>query len=195
MTPHTPPLATRIVRATVFAAAGILLLLAMPASATPDNQGTIKVHEAGSLGDESNDPHVVCSFYVEGFNMQASSGSLVIDQHAPTGSANVVTTTWTANDVVGDGFADHHFLNGPFSLAAGHYKVFVGDEQHDKMKTFWVDPCQSSSSTTSTSETTTSTSQTETTTNEIPFFPSGTSMGLGALGAAVAGVLMLRRRI
>jgi hypothetical protein len=197
MKPHPPTkLATRIAHATVLAAAAILLLLAMPGAATPSNNGTVKVHNFADLGDVSNDPQPGCAFYVEGFGMEATSGTLTIDQQPPTGTANVVSTTWASNDAANDGFADHHFLNGPFNLPAGHYKLFVSDTQHDKQKVFTVEctpPCEEDCPT----STTTTTSETNSTTpsTEIPFFPPGPGLALGSLGAAVAGFLMVRRKL
>jgi hypothetical protein len=106
---------------------------------SPDcnNNGTVKVHTQGDIGSMENDPHVDCPFYVEGFNMDASHGSLVIKSWPPTGAKTVVMdTTWTADS---GGSDSHHFLNGPYTLPSGHYKLFVEDTKHDKMKVFWVD--------------------------------------------------------
>lgn len=176
--PNRDPHSLRPTALTALAVGVSLLVFALGGGAASDNQGTIKVHNPGDVGDESNDPHVGCIFYVEGVNMQATTGTLVIQSWPPTGNMTVVVnTTWIAADAPADGFADHHFLNGPYNLTAGHYKVFVSDAKHDKMKTFWVDcvpPCiidcgptttSTSSSTTSTSATNTSTSESSTTTS------------------------------
>jgi len=198
----------------------LLLFLAIPSGAVPSNHGTVKIQNTEDLGQQSNDPKPGCPFYVEGFGMNAASGTLVIDQQAPTGTANVVSTTWTANDVSLDGFPDHHFLNGPFNLPEGHYKLYVSDTPHDKMKVFKVEcapPCTSdcepcttdcttTTGTTSTSETsttdtstsetsTTDTSTSETSTTQVPVFPTGTAAVLGTVGALGGSLLMLRRKL
>ena len=194
----TPEHRTRAAAALLAAGCALLLFLAIPGNATPDNQGTIKVHNPGDVGDESNDPHVGCSFFVEGFNMEAASGTLVIKSWPPTGDMSVVVdTTWAADD---DEDAGHHFLNGPYSLGDGHYKVFVSDEQHDKMKTFWVEcqqPCERDCGTGTTTETgTTQTGTTDTgTTTQVPVFPTAASLALGGIGALGGAFLVLRRRL
>ncbi|HUR63730.1 MAG TPA: hypothetical protein VM241_04530 [Candidatus Thermoplasmatota archaeon] len=170
-----------------------LAALATPAMATqpcPDedtsdacnNSGTVKVHTINDLGSPSNDPHVDCPFYVEGFNMNASSGTLVIKAWPPTGDKTVVVNdTWAMDDPDQD---NHHFLNGPYTLPTGHYKLSVSDTLNDKHKVFWVD-C----------EQTTTTGTTTGTTTEIPFFPSTTALVVGIGGAALGSLFMLRRRL
>lgn len=211
-----PPTRRRLALTTAlfaFVVAG-LLALGTPAMAkkvcddtsTDDdcnNSGDVKVHTANDIGSPNNDPHVACPFYVEGFNMNATSGTLVIKSWPPTGDKSVVVdTTWTADA----GTPAHHFLNGPYSLDSGHYKLFVSDSLNDKHKVFWVD-CES---TTTTGTTTGTTSQppcdctTETTppgttsgtpTTQIPFFPSTTSMLVGVGGAALGVLMVVRRRL
>jgi hypothetical protein len=180
---------------------GALIALATPVLADPptcddgnndtpecNNSGDVKVHTANDIGSPENDPHVDCPFFVEGFNMNASSGTLVIKSWPPTGDKSVVLSdTWTATDPDQD---NHHFLNGPYSLPAGHYKLFVSDTQHDKHKVFWVDCEETTTTTTSTSGTTTTT-----TTTEIPFFPSSTALLVGAAGAIGGSLFLLRRRL
>lgn len=150
-----------------------LLLLSMtPVSAKQGddggngNPGTIKVHdEADADPDQRNEPHVDCEdFWVEGFNMAADSGDLTFFSWPPTGDKSVVLEAeWTADD----GEPEHHFLAGPFTLPAGHYRAEAtnaekggggpdddgdddgGDEgdddgsdgTHTKKKMFWVEEC------------------------------------------------------
>jgi hypothetical protein len=165
-----------------------------------NNSGDVKVHTANDIGSTTNDPHVDCPFYVEGFNMDATSGDLTIKSWPPTGDKTVVIdSSWTADA----GTPANHFLNGPYSLSSGHYKLFVEDSLNDKHKVFWVD-CEDTT-TTSTSTTTTSPgcqqdcTTTETTsgtpTTQIPFFPSTTSLLIGAGGAVMGTLLMIRRRL
>ena len=141
--------------------AGLILISALAGNAANpgiDNSGDIKVHVLGAIGDPANDPHVGCPFYIEGFNMDASNGTLEIESWPPTGNGAVVlSTTWAKDD---SNVAGHHFINGPYTLADGHYKVYASDQKHDKMKVFWVDcnPTTSSSSSPPTSTGTQSTS-------------------------------------
>lgn len=196
---HAPTPNARTAAAALFAACA-LTLFALPAIATDDNQGDIKVHSPDGTGEPANEPHVGCSFFIEGFNMEAASGTLVIRSWPPTNEGNttvVLNTTWTADDQEVEG---HHFLAGPFTLAAGHYKVFASDVRHDKMKVFWVD-CEGTSTETETgtgTETGTETGTTTgvaTTTTAIPVFPTATALVLGSVGALGGAFLMLRRRL
>jgi hypothetical protein len=183
-----------------------LAALATPVAATPpactdgnsdtpecNNSGDVKVHTFNDTGSEKNDPHVDCPFYVEGFNMDASSGTLVIKSWPPTGDKSVVLSdTWTADA----GTPANHFLNGPYSLPSGHYKLFVSDTQHDKHKVFWVDcPSETTSTTTGPGCVEGCQTSTTTTTTEIPFFPSAAALGVGVLGAIGGTLFMLRRRL
>ncbi|MEA3204218.1 MAG: hypothetical protein QOI63_1898 [Thermoplasmata archaeon] len=181
-----PPLTTLLLLGSLALAA-----LATPAAAscadtdTSDacnNSGDVKVHTANDIGSAENDPHVACPFYVEGFNMNATSGTLVVKSWPPTGNmSEVLSDTWTADA----GVPASHFLNGPYSLPSGHYKLFVSDVQHDKHKVFWVD-CE---------QTTTTTSGTTTTSTEIPVFPSAAALAVGVLGAVGGAAFVLRRRL
>lgn len=119
-----------------------LSLATIPANAGDANPGTLKVHEAGELGDMRNDPHVGCEFFLEGFNMVAASGTITIKAWPPTGDKRVVLTgNWSADGGDANG---HHFVAGPFTLAEGHYKAYVSNApEHTKTKVFWVDGCQS----------------------------------------------------
>jgi hypothetical protein len=119
------------------------------AAAANTDKGTVKVHEAASENPEQqNDPHVSCDFFIEGFHIDDTSGTIVVKSWPPTGDGTtVLTDTWTGTaEATGTG---DHFNNGPYNLSAGHYKVFVfGDAGHPgntdhalKTKVFWVDQC------------------------------------------------------
>jgi hypothetical protein len=165
--------------------------------------GTIKVHNPGQAGSNANDPHVGCSFFIEGFGMTASSGTITFFGWPPTGSKTVVTAsgaaeTWSgATSTTGHGGFD--FDVGAFSLPSGHYKVQVTDGDHVKTKVFWVD-CSVTppGSTPGTNETTNGTTPGGVTPPgghaEVPFFPSVGSLLLGVAGAS-GSVLFATRRL
>lgn len=145
-------------RNNVIVAMAVLVALglsAAPAAADhPNNKGTIKIHdEMDADPDMRNEPHVSCDFWVEGFNMEGSSGHLEFYEWAPTGNGDAVTPggdtlTWTG-EAEDDRNGGYHFLKGPYFLPAGHYRVEAydndghpGSEDHFvKTKTFWVDEC------------------------------------------------------
>src|SRR5438067_464957 len=132
----------------VLVAATALVLVggATVTGATDNKPGTIKVHDNATADPEvRNEPHVSCDFWVEGFNMEDSSGTLTFQAWPPTGSKEVVTPTgddleWTADS--GNGHGNFHFLSGAYQLPEGHYKVTSSDgDEKEKSKVFWVDPC------------------------------------------------------
>jgi hypothetical protein len=129
---------TTVLALTALVGAAFLLYTLLP-PAGASNTGTIKVHDSSEIGDNANDPHVACPFYIEGFGMDAVAGTITIKDWPPTGDkTTVLTSPWVVSD--DDQTADHHFLAGPFTLPSGHYKVFVTDTPgHEKMKTYWVD--------------------------------------------------------
>lgn len=144
MKPTTYTLATTALLAFV-------ALAATAAAAPPDNQGTIKVHDDAVVDPATrNDPHVSCDFWIEGFNMEDSSGGLTFYAWPPTGNKSVVLQSPWMGAAEADQSGGFHFLAGPFNLSDGHYRVEAfsngghpGDEDHfAKEKTFWVDPCQ-----------------------------------------------------
>ncbi|MES2155227.1 MAG: hypothetical protein V4510_08845 [bacterium] len=155
--------------------AAALALAGLAAWAPPvvadGNAGTVKVQDDSDTGNMSNDPHVGCSFSVEGFNMAAASGTLSIQAWPPTGDrSEVLAANWTADadsDATGN-----HFVAGEFSLPSGHYKVSASNEQHAKTKVFWVD-CPNAS---------------------VPVFPTTTALTIGTTAALGGAFLILRRR-
>lgn len=101
---------------------GAVALLSSLAAGTTmaGNNGTIKIHEAGTpSGTPNNDPKV-CSFNVEGFGFDDGQGGYlaftVQGGDAPTGSDAGPFAIPTAN---GAGY----FETGYFSLEPGHYKA------------------------------------------------------------------------
>jgi hypothetical protein len=147
--------------------------LALPLAVAQGNAGTVKVQDDSDTGDHSNDPHVGCSFSIEGFNMAAASGNITIEAWPPTGAdrSTVLNSTWTAD--AGSDDSGHHFVAGEFTLPSGHYKVFASNTGgHDKMKVFWVD-CETAS---------------------VPVFPTTATLALAALGAVGGTFVILRRK-
>ena len=183
--------------------------IAVPLAAANGNSGIVKVHDPADNGKMRNDPHVGCSFFVEGFGMDADSGTITIRVWQPTSDTGnvVLSANWSA-DGTADSQGDHHFLEGPFSLPSGHYKVFVSDSDgHTKTKVFWVDcsgstppPCTENCVPPNCTENCVPTNCTQncgTTppTTQVPFFPSAGALALGLAGAAGSiGVAVLRRR-
>jgi hypothetical protein len=125
----------------------IAIVTALPATAQPPNFGTIKVHdEPDTEPPQRNVPHVDCDFWIRGFNMSGTHGSIIIYSWPPTGNRSVVLEdTW--NGTLEDDGVGHHFLNGPYMLPDGHYRVEAfsedghpGNRGHfAKTKTFWVE--------------------------------------------------------
>jgi hypothetical protein len=176
-----------------------------------NNAGTIKVHDDATATPETrNEPHVSCDFWIEGFNMQDSSGVLTFQAWPPTGNKQTVTPTgagldWSADS--GNSHGNYHFLNGAYQLPAGHYKVTAQNENGTKTKSkvFWVDPCEqtpppcteSCQPPPCTVDCTPPPCTQDCTppTTQIPFFPSTGSLVMGVLGAAGSvGAIVLRRR-
>lgn len=103
----------------VLAAAALIWLVAA-AGASAGNNGTLKIHEQGTPdGTPNNDPKV-CTFNVEGFNLDPNqSGYLVFDVQggdAPQGVGPAGPFVETA-DANGDLSSEY------FSPPAGHYKA------------------------------------------------------------------------
>lgn len=135
----------RTTAVTALALAGAFLLFAMPTTATGGGHaGTVKVHDEATADPEiRNEPHVDCDdFWVEGFNLNAGTGHFDIFGWPPTGDKSLaMTVNWTADS--GDAEEGFHFLSGPHTLPAGHYRleVTLDDGKAPKDKMFWVDEC------------------------------------------------------
>jgi hypothetical protein len=105
-------------------------------AARPGDNGTVKIHRAGTpVADRRNQPHV-CSFYLDAFGFDpAQSVSWQIKSWPPTGDRAVVASGVLALDSSGDGHT------GDMSLSDGHYKLFwnfQGEHGFAKQKVFWV---------------------------------------------------------
>lgn len=126
------------------AGASAALLIAPSAHATPHadgpgDNGTVKIHDAGT-GEElrKNEPHV-CTFYLDAFGFD---GVQQVDWHieawAPTAATKgeTVKSGALALDAEGHGRTDN------LSLPDGHYKLFWnfdGEKGAAKHKVFWTD--------------------------------------------------------
>ena len=208
---------------------GTLLLvgmaLAIPLALSQGNAGDVKVHNPDGTGEPENHPHVGCSFFIEGFNMDAESGTITFKVWPPSGLMTVVhatgaAETWTSDETNEHG--NHHFVSGPYSLPAigdhpqgTHYKVFVSDTKHDKMKVFWVKceetppcevdcnptpptpPCEVDCNPTPPTppcEVDCNPTPPTPPTTEVPFFPNAGALAVGLLGAVGSVFVALRRK-
>ncbi len=119
----------------------------LAAKAAQINSGDVKIsaYPYPAQGNQGNEPHVPCQFYLLGFNMAASAGTATVDGWPPTGDGSqALTFAYTTRP-------DGSFVVGPYGLPAGHYKISVTDNKGDsilKHKVFWIDgPCAPSVST------------------------------------------------
>ena len=178
-----------------------------------NNKGTIKVHDDAEADPETrNEPHVSCDFWVEGFNMQGSEGHLVFYAWPPTGDKGEVTPDgdgleWTGEEE-NDTNGGYHFLNGPYQLEPGHYRVEAYDD-HDghpgheshfvKAKMFWVDDCETGEPVCDEEvedcepEVECPEDSPAEECEEIPFFPSAAAGAVGLLGCVGAYTAMRRK--
>lgn len=119
------------------------------AHAAVGNSGDIKISDSPlpAQGNQGNEPHVQCQFYVLGFNFAASSGIITVRSWPPTGDGTVVLERPYAMTSPSSS-GDYQFVNGPYTLPAGHYKVYVTDNKGGsiaKQKVFWIDGCAATS--------------------------------------------------
>ncbi|MEU6079002.1 LPXTG cell wall anchor domain-containing protein [Streptomyces sp. NPDC047108] len=125
--------------AATVALAASLLLGASPAYATPPgDNGTVKIHDAGT-GEElrRNEPHV-CTFYLDAFGFD---GGQKVDWKIvgmpPTGTKG---TEARSGSLTLDG--EGHGRSSDLTLPDGHYKLvwtFDGEHGRAKHKVFWTD--------------------------------------------------------
>lgn len=119
--------------------------------------GTIKILDHPDQDPpKHNNPHVSCEFWIAGFGMKGDEGLIRVYVWPPTGDKELVLEDeWESDEMVLRKGND--FLNGPYELPVGHYKVFVsqdherttmqemehgeGKGKYVKHKVFWVDPC------------------------------------------------------
>ena len=107
------------------------------ATATPGDNGTVKVHDSSTaVTDHQNDPQDVCQFYLDGFGFDgAQSVTWYIDSWPPTGNGTEVLNGSLTMGADGDGYTANQ------SLPNGHYKLFwnfTGENGAAKQKVFWV---------------------------------------------------------
>jgi LPXTG-motif cell wall-anchored protein len=126
------------------AVASAAFLVAPVAHATaPGDNGTVKIHDAGT-GEEprKNEPHV-CTFYLDAFGFDAvQEVDWHIESWAPT--AEVKGETVKSGEITLD--SDGHGRTDDLSLPDGHYKLFwnfEGEKGSAKHKVFWTD-CEQS---------------------------------------------------
>jgi LPXTG-motif cell wall-anchored protein len=122
--------------AVAVAAAAATVVFAPAALAAPGDNGTVKIHDAGTGGeDTSNDPHV-CTFYLDAFKQDGGQkvSWQIVDQ-PPTGKDKVEADGTITLDATG------HGRTGDMTLPNGHYKLlwtFEGEHGKAKHKVFWV---------------------------------------------------------
>jgi hypothetical protein len=118
--------------------------MSQASSAPPGDNGDVKIHQSGfSTDDERNQPHVTCSFYLDGFNFDPNqSVTWFIDSWPPTGDR-----TQVLSGTLDMGSTGHNWTTDQ-TLPAGHYKLFwnfTGEHGAAKHKVFWVSGCTTSS--------------------------------------------------
>ena len=154
----------------VSAAAGAaLLLLATPAWAAgdpPGANGTVKIDGVPLDSGIANEPHVNCDFNVDFFNFdEGQRANIVFNVHSPTGKGpellrrdNVVVSTDPAGGGKPDPDESFAFSASQLGLDAFdphpqqgfHVKLtveLIGLPSAGKHKVFWIQPCESASST------------------------------------------------
>lgn len=130
----------RTLTAAVTVAAASTLLLSFPAHATPPgDNGTVKIHDAGTGEDlRKNEPHV-CDFYLDAFTFDGGQrATWWIESWAPT--AGVKGEKVESGSLTLD--AEGHGRTADLTLPDGHYKLFWtfdGEHGRAKHKVFWSD--------------------------------------------------------
>lgn len=117
---------------------------AQVAHAAGGNSGDTKISDSTQppSGTQANEPHVQCQFYVLGFNFAAPAGVIRVVTFPPTGDGTTVLTVNYVGTPTDSG--TFQFTSGPYTLPAGHYKVYVTDNKGAsiaKQKVFWIDGC------------------------------------------------------
>jgi hypothetical protein len=160
-----------------------LLAPASPALSndTPGNNGTVKIHEGAGENDPGevrNEPHV-CTFHLHFyFSDPEQAGTWEIQEWSPGDKGTVVLSG--TYDTQGDG-EDRQPEEGVYTLPNGHYKLFwdgdLDTQKHDKMKVFWVDCPETTTTSSTTTGTETTGSETTTTGSETTTTATGTVSG------------------
>jgi hypothetical protein len=165
----------------------VLVALLAPASPalsndTPGDNGTVKIHEGAGEhdpGEVRNEPHV-CTFHLHFyFSDPEQAGTWEIQEWSPGDKGTVVLSG--TYDTHGDG-EDRQPEEGVYTLPNGHYKLFwdgdLDTQKHDKMKVFWVD-CPETTTTSSTTSFTGTVSGTTTTATTTGTETTGTATTTG----------------
>lgn len=112
---------------------------AMATAAGPGDNGTVKIHDAGT-GEElrKNEPHV-CEFYLDAFGFDSvQKVDWHIEAWAPTAAVKGETVKSGAITLDGEG----HGRTSDMTLPDGHYKLFwnfEGEKGSAKHKVFWTE--------------------------------------------------------
>jgi hypothetical protein len=166
------------VKSKLFAAAtiagGCLAMAATSAIASSQapagNNGAVKIEAGPPDTTKSNEPHVSCNVYVEfwGYDAGQQEAKITFEAQSPTGSGVVLTDVATWNTPARDGGKHLDHTYGPADVAGAmqsagiaphpkqgyHVKLTVnvtGSQGADtKHKVFWLDPCPSYPTTSST---------------------------------------------
>lgn len=153
----------RLVTAATAAVAAALvpaltLVAAQPAAAAKGNKGTLKVAEVGAAADDSNNPHVGCTFDLQWYGFERSTATVSFESQAPTGAAHIDVTGPTTVEL------GPPAQGGDLNAVRTYTLAFSGDNPHpqqgyhvkvttdaagakgatSKYKVFWVGPCESS---------------------------------------------------
>ncbi|WP_432173055.1 LPXTG cell wall anchor domain-containing protein [Streptomyces sp. Tue6028] len=130
---------TRVGALSAVASAAAFCVPATAHATAPGDNGTVKIHDAGT-GEElrKNEPHV-CEFYLDAFGFD--NGQQVdwhIEAWAPTAAVKGETVKSGAITLDGEG----HGRTQDMTLPDGHYKLFwnfEGEHGSAKHKVFWTD--------------------------------------------------------
>src|SRR5437870_3655810 len=121
-------------------------------SSSSGNSGTIKISESPDYqppAGQSNEPHVTCPFWVQGYGFPVGSGWLSVSVQAPAVPPQTVGQVIINNLPYTDTQqADGSFFNVPNNavgfgagdgfVSGGHYEVDVTDARNDKNKVFFT---------------------------------------------------------
>lgn len=106
------------------------------AAAMQSNRGDVWVDNPGHLGDpgHENDPHICGLIDIYGNGLADAAGSFEVVAWPPTGDGSTVvaSATWSYDRTLGG----NQVIAGPLSLAQGHYKLMLSQDQ-TKAKVFW----------------------------------------------------------
>jgi hypothetical protein len=157
--------AAALAATTVFMGATPALAAGSGGGRPPGNNGTVKIDEYTMDAGQDNDPHVTCGFSVNffGYDSGPQQASISLRPVAPTagGGSFQTTTSWNQGSRTGGNQFDQtvpismselsNMLSGVTPQARQGYHLRLEVEvtgsrgADDKYKTFWLQPCASSS--------------------------------------------------